>query len=188
MPLYSRREALTKLTTTTGAIVLGSAPADVTWAQGALATLHVRGQILSLNGNTIQAYNEAGAISLELDGQSDVWKGLHNMPWNALNPGDIIDVKGEARVDGTIVVRWLFANIVNNYGNVLATQNDEFLLVPYRPGPLNIVLRHVVNRNFNTIFENASATDIQPGHFVQVVGLALPTGSIHATRIWVYPS
>ena len=148
------------------------------------------GSVVAVDGNMIYLSNDKGPVTLRVIPTSDIWRGQHHLSPSALKWGDRIDAVGQVDFDGALIVKWLFANIVNRYGQIVKVNGNQLELAPSEGPELaqGVTLRIQVNTAAPVAIINngqGSTGDLQVGRFVQVIGLFRSDGSITATRIWV---
>lgn len=184
MDNISRRD-FAKIISVSGLLIAGASPRRAD-AHKEPPFKFVVGQVVAVTEDAVYVVDKKGPIILHAGERTVVWKGKQSKSLSLLKAGDFVYAVIDPDDRGKLIVRELYANIINAYGSVTRVSGKEVFVQIHQPEPTGQVARVVIGND--TVINNGkgSVADIRGGLFVQFVGVVLPGNEIVATRIWVY--
>jgi hypothetical protein len=142
------------------------------------------GIVVAVEGNTIYATNSVGPVTVKVGATTRIWKGTSDAGISAIVPGDDILMRGVTDTVGNFVPSEIWVNLASVEGVVHTVNGNAVDISPFRVERVGQITRvRITDRTATTA---NIKIDIQPGRHVHVIGLAIPDGTIEATKLTVY--
>jgi hypothetical protein len=141
--------------------------------------------VVATEGRTIYARNSTGPVTILVSANAKIWKGDYGASIDSIRSGDQVLTRGTDDLTGRYIATEVWVNITIVRGMISSIGGNGIFVTPMQPAQGRATEVLLNDRTLSNRDLPYNKDHIKIGRFIHVVGLALPDGTIRATRIFV---
>jgi hypothetical protein len=149
------------------------------------AFIEIVGIVVKVSPKAVDVMSGGQRFTLIADAGTESWKGRTDHDFSQLEAGDSINARCRKDESGKLLTITLWANRVEFLGTVNSVSGNkvEVLTDPSAHPETTYQEMKLVDLGFDTVFQSGTKKDLRKGRSVQVTGVDLKNGSVHATLL-----